>query len=63
MEQVYLFDDEEWRDIEGYEGLYQVSNKGRVRSLNYRRKNLIHVLRKQKGTRGLKTVTIKLLKN
>lgn len=22
-----------WRDIEGYEGLYQVSNKGRVKSL------------------------------
>ncbi len=25
---------EEWRDIEGYEGLYQVSNKGRVKSLD-----------------------------
>jgi hypothetical protein len=25
---------EEWRDIEGYEGLYQVSNFGRVRSLD-----------------------------
>lgn len=25
---------EEWKDIEGYEGLYQVSNKGRVRSLD-----------------------------
>ena len=24
---------EEWRDIKGYEGLYQVSNKGRVKSL------------------------------
>lgn len=24
---------EEWRDIQGYEGLYQVSNNGRVRSL------------------------------
>lgn len=23
---------EEWRDIEGYEGLYQVSNLGRVKS-------------------------------
>ena len=23
-----------WRDIRGYEGLYQVSNKGKVRSLN-----------------------------
>lgn len=27
---------EEWRDIEGYEGLYQVSNLGRVKSLKYR---------------------------
>lgn len=26
-------DDEEWRDIPGYEGMYQVSNKGRVKSL------------------------------
>lgn len=25
--------DEIWRDIEGYEGIYQVSNKGRVKSL------------------------------
>lgn len=24
---------EEWRDIKGYEGLYQVSNEGRVKSL------------------------------
>lgn len=26
-----------WKDIKGYEGLYQVSNWGRVKSLNYRR--------------------------
>ena len=26
-----------WKDIKGYEGLYQVSNKGHVKSLNYRR--------------------------
>lgn len=25
---------EEWKDIKGYEGLYQVSNEGRVKSLN-----------------------------
>ena len=25
---------EEWRDIKGYEGLYQVSNEGRVKSLD-----------------------------
>ena len=27
---------EEWRDIKGYEGLYQVSNLGRAKSLKYR---------------------------
>lgn len=27
--------DEEWRDIEGYEGRYQVSNLGNVKSLNW----------------------------
>ena len=27
-------DVEIWKDIKGYEGLYQVSNKGRVKSLN-----------------------------
>lgn len=26
---------EEWRDIKGYEGLYQVSNLGRIKSLNH----------------------------
>ena len=30
---------EEWRDIEGYEGLYQVSSNGRVRSLDRYVKN------------------------
>lgn len=29
--------EEVWKDIVGYDGLYQVSNLGRVRSLNYRR--------------------------
>ena len=28
---------EEWRDVKVYEGLYQVSNTGKVKSLNYRR--------------------------
>ena len=28
--------EEIWKDIDGYEGLYQVSNLGNVRSMNYR---------------------------
>lgn len=32
-------DSEEWRDIPGYEGLYQVSSLGRVRSLPWARDN------------------------
>lgn len=31
---VMLNGDETWKDIEGYEGLYQVSNLGRVKSLS-----------------------------
>lgn len=39
---------EQWKDIPGYDGVYQVSNMGRVRSLNYvdwlghHRKGFIH---------------------
>lgn len=33
---------EEWRDIEGYEGLYQVSNTGKARSLSHRARNNIN---------------------
>ena len=34
-----------WKDIEGYEGLYQVSNMGRVKSLNYRRTGKEEILK------------------
>lgn len=37
---------EEWREIEGYENLYQISNKGRVKSLG--RYDLRGNLRKEK---------------
>lgn len=32
---------EEWRDIEGFEGIYQVSNKGRVKSLYFGRELIL----------------------
>lgn len=35
---------EEWRDIPGYEGLYQVSNFGRVKSLHYKMTNQERIL-------------------
>ena len=36
MIQLDLFEDTEfWADVKGYEGLYQVSNLGHVKSLNY----------------------------
>ncbi len=35
---LYCSMKEEWRDIKGYEGKYQVSNLGNVRSMNYHRK-------------------------
>lgn len=34
MDEINLFNYENWRDIAGYEGLYQVSSWGRVRSLD-----------------------------
>lgn len=37
--------EEIWKDIEGYEGKYQVSNLGNVRSLDYRNTKMIGNLR------------------
>jgi hypothetical protein len=33
VKEIYRNTNEIWKDIEGYEGIYQVSNKGRVKSL------------------------------
>ena len=37
--------EEEWREVQGYEGLYEVSNFGRVRTLNYKRTGAIRVMK------------------
>ena len=36
--------EEIWKDIEGYEGLYQVSNCGNVKSIHYRKTNKEKIL-------------------
>lgn len=41
-----------WKDVKGYEGLYQVSNTGRVRSLNYRNTGKVQVLKSQGQTQA-----------
>lgn len=33
-----------WKDIPGYEGLYQASNRGNIRSLNWRKMNIVRNL-------------------
>lgn len=44
MNTKYLVD-EKWLPIKGYEGLYEISSYGRVRSLNYRNKGVKKVLK------------------
>ena len=36
-----------WRDIEGYEGFYQVSSKGQIRSLHFRHSNRVQIMKQQ----------------
>lgn len=44
---------EEWKAIEGYEGLYEISNLGNVRSLNYRnKKGCIKIMNPKNTTTG-----------
>lgn len=43
---------EEWRDIEGYEGKYMVSNMGKVKSLDYHRTGKEKILRPGKDRYG-----------
>lgn len=48
-------ENEEWRDIEGYYGLYQVSNMGRVKSLKFGK---YKILKQRKRPNGYLCVTL-----
>jgi hypothetical protein len=41
---------EEWRDVPGFEGLYKISNLGNIKSLNYRRKGVVSILKQNTST-------------
>ena len=43
---------EEWRDIQGFEGKYMVSNYGRVKSLNYNKTGKEGVMKLTKASNG-----------
>ena len=50
--------DEIWRDIAGYEGKYQISNLGRVRSLYDAKRSRIIVLKSMKQKNGYLYVSL-----
>ena len=50
--------DEIWKDIEGYEGLYQVSNTGQVKSLNYKGRGVVKLLKQAINYNGYKRVSL-----
>lgn len=50
--------EEIWKDIEGYEGLYQVSNLGNVRSLDWGRRGFARNLYLKKHNRGYRHVEL-----
>lgn len=51
---------EEWKDIPGYEGKYQVSDLGNVRSLNYRRTGQVRNLALSQHKLGYMMLNLKL---
>lgn len=52
---------EEWRDVLGYEGLYQVSSYGQVRSLNYKNTGKVQIRKPFIAKNGY--VSVSLCKN
>lgn len=50
--------DEIWKDVVGYEGLYQVSNLGNVRSLNFNHKGICKALKPHINESGYARVVL-----
>ena len=48
----------EWRPVKGYEGLYEVSNLGQVRSLNYNHTGEVKILKLSKYKSGYLKVSL-----
>lgn len=49
---------EEWKDVKGFEGLYQVSNEGRVKSLGGNRYKVIRFLKGYIQITGYRVFTL-----
>lgn len=47
-----------WKDVKGYEGLYQISNTGRIKSLNYRHTGKEKILRPDTTKKGYLRVAL-----
>lgn len=45
-----------WKDIKGYEGIYQISNLGRVKSMDYMRKGKEKILKQWDNGRGYRYI-------
>lgn len=64
MEEIYKnlslenLEGEIWRNIEGYNGKYQVSNMGRIKNLNYNRTKQEKILRQRKFKDGYLHVSL-----
>ena len=41
---------EQWKAINGFDGKYEVSSRGRVRSMNYNNTGMVKILRPCKNT-------------
>ena len=49
---------EEWKPVKKYEGLYEVSNLGRIKSLNYRRTKKEKILKYYNNNKGYQIVRL-----